>query len=171
MHNWILETERLRLRELEPADLDFVAAMLADPVVMRFYPKPLIREEASQWLERQRIRYRVDGHGLWLVVRRDGGEPVGQVGVLRQIVAGTPELEVGYLLDRPFWRRGFATEAATAARDHALSGLRAGKVIALIRPENEPSQAVAGRLGMSIHGQTEWGGLLHDIWGTPGGAG
>jgi RimJ/RimL family protein N-acetyltransferase len=41
------------------SDLDFVTEMLADPVVMRYYPKPLTRVEAQAWIERQRrIRWR-----------------------------------------------------------------------------------------------------------------
>ncbi len=43
----ILETSRLTLREMAVADLDFVATMLADPDVMRYYPHPLSRQEAA----------------------------------------------------------------------------------------------------------------------------
>lgn len=40
----ILETARLQLRELVPSDLDFVAEMLADAEVMRYYPRRLTRD-------------------------------------------------------------------------------------------------------------------------------
>jgi RimJ/RimL family protein N-acetyltransferase len=40
----VLETSRLRLRELVPEDLGFMAEMLADAEVMRYYPKRLTRE-------------------------------------------------------------------------------------------------------------------------------
>ena len=62
-----LDTDRLLLREMSPADLDFVAAMLADSQVMRFFPQRYSREESARWIERQVDRYRRDGHGLWLV--------------------------------------------------------------------------------------------------------
>ena len=39
----VLETQRLRLREIEPGDLDFLAALLGDPEVMRYYPQHLDR--------------------------------------------------------------------------------------------------------------------------------
>ena len=62
-------------------DLDFVATMLADPQVMRFYPKCYSRVESATWIERQLERYSRDGHGLWLVLERGAGQPVGQVGL------------------------------------------------------------------------------------------
>lgn len=160
----ILETARLRLRELQPADLDFVAEMLADPEVMRFYPKCYAREEAREWLERQRGRYARDGHALWLVEERDRGTPVGQIGLVTQTVAGAPVPEVGYLVHRPYWRRGYASEAARGVRDHAFAAFGYARVVSLIRPENAPSQAVARTLGMRPTAQTVHAGFLSDVW-------
>ncbi len=48
---FVLETDRLALREMSLDDLDFVATMLADPQVMRFYPKCYSREESAGWIE------------------------------------------------------------------------------------------------------------------------
>src|SRR5579871_4216856 len=123
MSNVILETRRLRLRELVASDLDFVAAMLDDADVMRYYPSRLDREGSRAWIERQQMRYARDGHGLWLLVDRETNEPVGQVGLVMHELTGLPRPrypEIGYLLHRPFWHRGFATEAAAAVRDHAF---------------------------------------------------
>jgi RimJ/RimL family protein N-acetyltransferase len=152
----ILETERLVLRELVPSDLDFVTEMLADPEVMRFYPKRYSREEARVWLDRQRERYRRDGHGLWLVSDRATGEPRGQAGLLLQRVDRLDEPEVGYLIHQPYWRQGLASEAAGAVRDFAFETLRKPRVISLIRPDNVPSQGVARKLGMTL-----WKTSLH----------
>jgi RimJ/RimL family protein N-acetyltransferase len=160
----VFETERLRAREMTPDDLDFVAAMLAHPEVMRFYPRRCSREEARGWVERQVARYREHGHGLWLIEERAGGEPVGQVGLVRQQVNGAPEPEVGYLVHRPFWRRGYAAEAALATRDHAFRALDLPRVVSLIRPENLPSQGVAGKLGMRPEGTTLHAGMEHLVF-------
>jgi ribosomal-protein-alanine N-acetyltransferase len=160
----ILETARLRLRELLPADLDFVAEMLAHPEVMRYYPKRYDRGEAAEWLERQRGRYVCDRHALWMVEDRAGATPIGQVGLVMQAVDGVQVPEVGYLLHRPYWRRGYAAEAARGVRDHAFSVFGYPRVIALIRPENVPSQAVARALGMQPGAQTMHGGFVHDVW-------
>jgi len=73
----LLTSARLVLRELALTDLDFVAEMLADPGVMRYYPKPLTRAEAQAWIERQRGRYARDGHGFWLLSDQATGHPLG----------------------------------------------------------------------------------------------
>ena len=159
-----LTTARLALRELARDDLDFVADMLADPAVMQYYPRVLARTEAEAWIERQLGRYRRDGHGLWLVTERATVEPVGQVGLLRQRVADREEWEIGYLLHRRYWHRGYATEAALAVRDYAFQKLSQPRVISLIRPENAPSRRVAHRLGMQPTAHVEFHGFPHLVF-------
>ncbi len=157
----ILETPRLRLRGLTAGDLDFVAEMLADPEVMRFYPKRCDREESRQWIGRQLRRYADHGHGLWLVEDRRDGRALGQVGLLRQQVEGQWEPEIGYLIHRPFWKNGYATEAALGVREDAFGVRGERRVVSLIRPENLPSQAVARRLGMAPEREVSFRGLPH----------
>jgi RimJ/RimL family protein N-acetyltransferase len=144
-----LETERLILRELEETDLDFVAAMLGHPEVMAWWPSPLGRAESMQWIERQRHRYARDGQGYWLALARQTGEPLGQAGVLTLDPGEGPEIALGWILHRPFWGRGYATEAAIACRDRAFTlHPRLAEVVAPIRPGNAASEAVARRIGM-----------------------
>jgi len=155
----ILKTERLRFRELEDSDLDFVSSMLGDPAVMRFYPKTLTREESQAWIDRQKKRYAEQGTGLWLALDKASGRPVGQMGLVRQVVTGTPEDEIGYLLIPSCWGRGLATEGACAIRDLAFEVLGREGVISLIRPENTPSQGVAERTGLSPRSRVQYAGF------------
>ena len=168
------ETERSRLpaavrldfREMGLRNLDFVAAMLAEPEVMRFYPKCYSRDEAEGWVRRQMERYQRDGYGLWLVVEKATGQPVGQVGLALQEVDGAREPEVGYLIHRPFWRRGFATEAALATRAWAFEVQQRPRVISLIRPDNVPSQGVAKKMNMRVEKRTVFAGYDHLVFGV-----
>ena len=160
----MLETARLRLREMTLADLDFVAGMIAHPEVMRFYPKCYGRDEAREWVERQRRRYAEHGHGLWLVEERRSAEPVGQAGLVVQDLGGGQQFEIGYLVHRPFWRRGYATEAALRVRDYAFTARGLDRVISLIRPENLPSQGVARKLGMAPERETLFKGFRHLVF-------
>jgi len=160
----VLATPRLVLRELVPQDLDFVATMLANPDVSRHYERHFTRDDAEVWIDRQIERYRRDGHGLWLVEERPSGAPVGQVGLALQEVEGMIEPEVGWLLDRSYWGRGFATEAARAVRDAAFRRWRYPKVISLIRPENAPSQRVAHRIGMTPGRRVNFHSFAHIVF-------
>ncbi|WP_437230475.1 GNAT family N-acetyltransferase [Planctomicrobium sp. SH661] len=145
----ILSTPRLTLRELTADDLDYVAQLRGDPEVMRFYPKVLDRAESLALIERMQKRYAEDGFGLWLVSDRETQEPRGLVGVVRQHVEGADVIEVGYMIDRHYWRQGLASEAASACFDWAFQNLEVDSVCSLIRPVNLPSQGVARKLGLT----------------------
>jgi RimJ/RimL family protein N-acetyltransferase len=161
MHAWTVETPRLRLREMTRKDLDFVATMLAHPDVSRYYDRQFARSDAEAWIDKALTRYRDDGHGLWLVTERETGRPVGQVGIVTQEVEGERHAELGWLLHRPFWGNGYATEAAYACRDAAFRRWRYDHVISLIRPENEASVRVAQRLGLREARRVRFHGFDH----------
>lgn len=151
-----------------PADLDFVAEMLAHPEVMRYWPRCYDRGEAADWIRRQRERYARDGVGYWIAVRKDSGQPVGQAGLLVLQVDGIAEVGLGYIIHRPFWRMGYATEAAAASRDFAFRSRGIERVVALVRPENIPSRGVALKLGMRVEKRTQYAGYEHLVFVTPG---
>ena len=157
----ILETERLRLREMTAADLPALRAILQDPVAMTAYEGAFDEAMVRDWLDRQLERYRNDGFGLWAVELRssssggpdgagDGAPVIGQCGITRQRIDGDDVLEVGYLFNRAHWHHGYATEAAAACRDHAFTVLGADRVYAQVRDTNLASMNVAIRLGMTV---------------------
>lgn len=160
----ILETGRLFLRELQLSDLDDLAGVLGDAETMRFYPHPKSREETMVWIEWSRRSYVANGFGLWGLVLKEGGNLVGDCGLTLQDVEGETLVEVGYHLEKRLWHRGLATEAALACRDHAFEVVGVDRLIALIRPENEPSWRLAQRLGMRIWRNAERGGIPHMVY-------
>ena len=160
----ILETPRLVLRELTVDDLDFVAEMLAHPEVMHFWPRPCTRDEAADWIRRHQQRYARDGFGYWLALDKPTGRPIGQAGLLTQELDGVMEIGIGYMLHRPLWGQGYATEAAAACRDHAFAKLGKLRVTATVRPENLPSRRVAERIGLRFERMTTWAGLPHMLF-------
>lgn len=146
--NMILETERLILRELVQEDFDEVCKLLQDPVVMYAYEGAYNNQEVQEWLERQFRRYANDGFGLWGVVEKESGELIGQCGVTWQDCDGKRVPEVGYLLRKEFWHKGYATEAAIACKEYAFEKLGFDEVYSIIRDTNVASQNVASRNGM-----------------------
>jgi [ribosomal protein S5]-alanine N-acetyltransferase len=160
----VLETERLRLREFLPGDTDALAAVISDPETMRFYPKPFDRAGVESWIERNQQRYRNDGHGLWAMVLKASGELVGDCGLSRQIVDGLDEIEIGYHVRRDLWGWGYAPEAAAACRYYGFERLATERLIALIRPENLPSQRVAEKIGLNWWKTVTWRDLSHHVY-------
>jgi len=93
-------------------------------------------------------RYRLHGMGMWRVVRREGDRVVGQCGLQR--LAGTLDVELGYLLAPDCRGRGYATEAARAVLVYGFETLELARIVALASPENAASIAVMERLGMTF---------------------
>ena len=146
----ILETPRLRLRELTREDYGNLCGILQDGEAMYAYEHAFSPEEVEEWLERQLERYARDGIGLWAVEDKATGEFLGQCGLSWQRVPWqeAPLMEVGYLFLRSRWHNGYATEAAAACRDYALDVLGQPVVCSIIRDTNAPSRRVAERGGM-----------------------
>lgn len=160
-----LVTERLLLRGLELADLDAYAAICADPEVRRYLGDGRPLERSAAWREMAFLlgHWGLRGFGQWAVVQRENGELLGRAGLWQP--EGWPGLEVGWVLGRPYWGRGFATEAALAGLNHAFSVLGAQQVISLIHPENERSIRVAERLGERYERQVELSRTPHRLYG------
>ena len=139
-------THRLRFRRMEMSDLDDVTAMLVDFDPTRGDRPPSTRDDAVRWIEWQQRNYVEHDFGLWVLETHEG-EFVGDCGLTVQDVEGVPHVEVGYHLVSDMRRLGYATEAARGVRDcAAANGVE--HLVALIRPENTPSQGVARNLGM-----------------------
>jgi RimJ/RimL family protein N-acetyltransferase len=132
--------------------------MLADPEVMRHIGegKPLSREEAWRSLAATLGHWVLRGYGLWAVEERATGALVGRVGLYYP--EGWPGREVGWMLARPHWGKGYALEAAGAALRHAFEALEWPRAISLIAPGNRRSIAVAERLGERLEGELALGG-------------
>ena len=145
----VIETPRLQLREMTPADRPALCRILQDSEVMYAYNGPFSDEEVDEWLERQLARYRQYGYGLWAVVLKATGEMIGQCGLTLQHWNGREMLETGYLFQRSHWHQGYATEAARACMDYAFGTLNSPLVCSIIRDNNLPSQQVALRNGMT----------------------
>jgi RimJ/RimL family protein N-acetyltransferase len=161
-----IRTARLLLAPLAPSHLPELAAMLADPVVMRHFPRVMTMAEADQWLRRTVDRYKEHGTGLVAVLKEIRGAQtfLGDCGLQIRTFAGRTHLELGYHFRREAWGRGYATEAARACLDLGMQHTDAPEIVALIRPENLPSQGVARRLRMQPEGAVLHAGLLHDVW-------
>jgi RimJ/RimL family protein N-acetyltransferase len=148
----VAETERLKLREFAAADLDELAAMVADEEQMTFYPRPKTKDEASAYIGRNRALYREYGFGFWCIESRATSGFLGYCGIRPRGLDGASEIEIGWHTKKTSWNTGIATEAASAARDLAFSRFGLSRLVAVIHPEHIASRRVAEKIGM--HAET-----------------
>jgi RimJ/RimL family protein N-acetyltransferase len=150
-----VETERLLLRRWRASDAAPLAALNADPEVMRFIGRGAVlgRGLSDDLLTRFEREWAERGFGLWAVAEREApGELLGFCGLtvpmfLPEVL---PAVEVGWRFARAAWGRGLATEAARAAVAFGFGpahGMR--EILAIVDPANVRSLRVAEKLGMS----------------------
>ena len=155
----ILDTPRLRLRELVAADAPFVLALLTDPDFVRHIGDRGVRDldTAKTYIaDGPQASYATHGHGLWLAELRGTGEPAGMCGLLRRDTLDAPDL--GYAWLPRFRGRGLAREAAAATLAHARDALGMARVLAIVSPANEASWRLLSAVGMAARGEEDVGG-------------
>jgi RimJ/RimL family protein N-acetyltransferase len=153
-----LTTERLILRPFAEQDVDALHRVLSDRQVHRYFPRtePPSREQVEKIIARQLAHWEEHGCGWWAVVWREREELIGWCGL--QFLPEFGETEVAYLLSRPYWGQGLATEAARAAARFGFQTLGLERLVAIAHVENAASQRVIEKLGMSFVEQLSlWG--------------
>ena len=142
-------TRRLRFREMTDDDLDELTTTLAawDPGGPDREPRT--RADAARWIAWTKDNYAEHGHGLWVIETHEG-RFVGDCGLTIQDVEGEDLVEVGWHVHPELRRQGYATEAAAAVRATARSTGVTDHLIAIIRPDNLPSQRVAQKIGLRL---------------------
>lgn len=159
-------SDRLNFRPMADDDLEDMSAMLADPGVMEFYPRPKSREETQAWIDWNKRNYTEHGFGLWIIETK-AGEFAGDCGLTWQAVNGRPELEVGYHVRTEMQGRGYATEAAAACRDFARDALKAIHLVAIIHPDNTASRRVAEKIGLEFEEDDHGGAIdVRSVYGS-----
>ena len=145
----IFETERLVLREMTEDDAGALSAILKDPEVMYAYGHDFTDGDVREWLDRQRLRYARYGFGLWAVALKGSPFMIGQAGLTMQPYKGGEVLEAGWLLNKKYWHRGYAGEAAAGCRRYAFGTLCADRLCSIIKADNAASIKVAESIGMT----------------------
>lgn len=154
-----LETDRLRLRPCELADLDALHSLFTDPEVRRFLwdDRVIARGETAGVIEASVASFASHGFGQWLAFSREDDALVGFSGL--RLVDGTTDVELLYALAPSHWGRGLASEAARAVLQHGFATLGMTRILARADAPNAASLRVMQRLGMRF----ERRGLEHGL--------
>ena len=142
-----IETERLILRPVDPErDFDGWANAMSNPDVVRYIGGEVMSRPLA-WRNMVMVmgHWAARGYGFFSVEEKTTGNWVGRVGPWNP--EGWPEPEVGWTIDQPFWRKGYAAEAGAASIRYAFEELGWERVIHVILPGNAGSIATAEKLG------------------------
>lgn len=193
-----ITTHRCLLRPMDESDFPALCRYLQDAEVMRAWGHAFSDGEVRDWIARQQARYTTPGFGALAIVLRATGELIGQCGLTMQSCQAVNSLlsvaagfaptatgplpgflresgprdlcvpEVGYMLARRHWGKGYATEAARACLRFGFGSLRLPEIFACIKVGNTASRAVAQRLKMrkcgSYHKEYRGEQMAHELF-------
>lgn len=145
----IMETARLRLREMEDADGAFLLLVLNEPAFIRNVGDRGVRTEAAAVAYlRERIApsYEKNRFGLWLAELKESGEPIGMCGLIKR--DALQDVDLGFSFLERFWSRGFAFEAARATLDYGWRVAQLPRIVAITAPHNTSSIGLLEKLGL-----------------------
>ena len=148
----VAETERLRLRTWDSEDLDEFIRHTNTEAVMRWLGGVRSRDWHEAAFGRIGLYQREHGHTFWIVERKSDEALLGFCGLKRVNSEGAPypgDFEIGWRLREDAWGQGYAKEAAIESLDLAFGRFGAPHVVALTVNQNEASQGLMKRLGMT----------------------
>ena len=146
-----LASSRLIMRQWQAEDYPAFARMNACQSVMKYFPTVMSSAQSDELATRVSHLIEQNGWGLWALEEKCSGRFLGFTGLLS--VANDlpcfPGVEIGWRLDKAYWGKGFATEAATQALMFAFEKLEIERVVSFTAEINLPSIKVMKRLGMT----------------------
>jgi ribosomal-protein-alanine N-acetyltransferase len=140
-----LETPRFQLRLFQESDVDALAALYADPEVMRYMKGPRPRELAEKQVHTLAEQFDKTGYTQFAVESKATGEVVGRVGLWP--LDQTDEVELGYIVARSLWGQGVATETAAVCVEDGFRRLGLSFLAAICDLEHKASARVMQKLG------------------------
>ncbi|MEP5729027.1 MAG: GNAT family N-acetyltransferase [Sulfitobacter sp.] len=160
----VLDTQRLTLRAPKTSDLATLSAFFQTER-SHSVGGPVDATGAFTKLAARIGHWALKGHGLWHIDDRQNGDFLGWVGVINP--PGWDEPELGWTVFAHAEGKGYAFEAARAARAFAAQELKLDRLISYISPDNHRSCALAVRLGASFEREGSLLGIPCNIYRHP----
>ena len=152
-----VETERLRLRHWEMKDFPAYVGLRTDPELQHYADGAVTEQQAWEDFCAAPGQWALRGFGVFLVAERESDAAVGFAGLWYPPDIAEPEL--CWSLFPGHTGKGYATEAAAAARRWANEALGLPPLMSFIHPDNSASLKVAERLGATFVEETQLRGM------------
>lgn len=146
---FILETARLRLRELSEGDADLIFELLTEPSFLRNIGDRGVRtrDDAISYIQRGPIdSYARHGFGMWLVERKDPTASMGMCGLIKR--ESLADVDIGFAFLPRFWGQGYARESAEAVMAYGRDTLGLERIVGIVNPDNDASIKVLEAIGL-----------------------
>ena len=153
--NIILETKRLILKQPTLSDFDDLLQLRTDPKVMQYIGTGDIQTEnqVKEFIENSKHYFDDYGLGFYSVFEKETNDFIGQAGLFHLgFNFNQPDIELAYRLHIKHWKKGYATELATALIEYGFNKLSLPKIVAMVHPKNDRSRRVMEKAGMLYHG-------------------
>lgn len=163
---WVLETERLLLREITKEDFDFILELEARAESYKYEMdgSPLndeVIESCKYYIEA--VKKLPEEGAIKFIVCNKKSEKIGAVSVWCNWEK-TKEWEIGYKFLKEYWGNGYASEAAAKVVDFVFNELSIHKLMAFINYENKNSVVLAKGIGMVQEGHMREARLIERKW-------
>ena len=156
---YILETERLRLREMTADDAEFGYLLNLDEEVVRYTGDTAFESvEEARFFMQKYDSYQKFGYGRWGCELKATGELVGWCGLKND----NGLIDLGYRFFKHEWGQGYASESAAACLAYGHSTLKMPEIIAKAANDNPASLRVMQKIGMQKYKE-----LVSDCLGLP----
>jgi RimJ/RimL family protein N-acetyltransferase len=145
----ILETDRLLLRQFSAEHAEFILQLLNEPSFIQNIGDRGVRtlEDARAYLLNGPISsYARNGFGLYQVVLKETNESIGMCGLIKR--NELEDVDIGYAFLPKFWSKGYAVEAAQAAKAYAKDVIGLKRLVAITDPANAGSMRVLEKIGL-----------------------
>lgn len=152
MSKIFLKTKRLFLKYITQSDFQELKSILQDGEVMYAWEYDFSDKDVQNWIDKNISLYKKYNLGFFLMLENTSRKVVGQAALMPDKIDGQQYYEIGYILKKEHWHKGYATEAAKALKNYAFNTLNIDEVIFEIRPTNISSRKVAENLNAQIQG-------------------
>lgn len=146
----IIQTPRLVLRPPIGSDIEPMMVIHQDPDVMKYLDSHVSGDIGVAWRNVAIMigHWSISGFGPWTIMLKESSQIIGRAGLWYP--AGAANVELGWMIRRSDWGRGFATEAASAALEWAWQHVDTEHIVSTISAANTPSIRIAEKLGQRL---------------------
>lgn len=164
----IITTDRLSLRPFLPADAPAVQSLANDSAIAATtlsIPHPYTVEMAREWIRSLPEKIEAGELMNFAMIHHTERHLIGAIGL--RLEPQHARAELGYWVGKPYWNRGYCTEAALAVVRFGFEELHLHRIYAMFFTRNANSERVLQKVGLEFEGvlrqHVRKNGRSHDV--------